>query len=366
MSHTIKVSTSTQASYPIFVGETLWEEFHSFCEAHYSPEKLFIIADEKVWGLHSRTIEAGCQSFFKQVEVFEVPEGEQSKSTGQWNNLVDAVLESGIERSTPILAIGGGVTGDLAGFTAASVLRGVPLMHMPTSLLAMVDSSIGGKTGINHSTGKNLIGAFYQPDAVFADIDFLATLEKKEWINGLSEMLKYAAIENADLFARISTEIEKELKPSKDWAQLIADCAKIKTDIVEQDTLESGIRAYLNFGHTFGHALEKLAGYGRLSHGEAVFLGMLAAAYASNQVGAEIDDTRFDPFLPLYDLGLDDTTKDISKLIEFMARDKKVKDGIIRLVLLHDWEDPYLYNCENENLLSEAWEFAFTKLNNRS
>ena len=363
MSHTIKVSTSAQASYPIQVGQDLWEDFNTFCQAQYSPQKLFIIVDKKVWSFHSAVIEEGCRAFFNEVEVFEVPEGEQSKSLEQWNKLVDAALQSGIERSTPILAIGGGVVGDLAGFTAASVLRGVPLIHMPTSLLAMVDSSIGGKTGINHSTGKNLVGAFYQPEAVFADIGYLATLERKEWINGLSEMLKYAAIEEEDLFKRLDKEIQKELKPSGEWAQLISDCARIKTKVVEKDTLESGVRAYLNFGHTFGHAIEKYAGFGGISHGEAVFLGMLAAVFASNQTGAAIDDARFDPFLPLYELERHDQNFEISELIDLMGRDKKVKEGIIRLVLLNDWEDPYIYDCEDKDLLTEAWKFAFKKLN---
>ncbi|MDZ7715583.1 MAG: 3-dehydroquinate synthase [Balneolaceae bacterium] len=365
MSQIIKVSTSTQASYPIHVGQNLWDSFNDFCATRYSKEKLFVIVDEKVWKLHADIIEEGCNTFFNNVEFFDVPEGEKSKSFPEWNKLVDATLKSGIERKTPILAIGGGVTGDLAGFVAASVLRGVPLIHMPTSLLAMVDSSIGGKTGINHATGKNLIGAFYQPDAVFADINYLTTLERKEWINGLSEMLKYAAIEDESLFQRLEDEIKKELQPSPQWAELITDCARIKTKIVEKDTLESGVRAYLNFGHTFGHALEKYGGYGTVSHGEAVFLGMLAGTYASEIKGANIDNARFDPFLSLYDLTINTDEIEISQLVEIMSRDKKVKDGVIRLVLLSDWESPFLFSCEDKDLLFNAWEFAFKKLNTK-
>jgi len=364
MFQTIKVHTSGGDSYPVKVGEELWEEFSDFCTKRYSPEKLVIIVDEKVFGLHSAAIREGSSKYFDECHIFRIPEGEQSKSVSQWNKLQDMALSEGIERSTPFLVIGGGVTGDLGGFAASTVLRGVPLLHMPTSLLAMVDSSIGGKTGVNHQTGKNLIGTFYQPDAVFTDIRYLNTLEEKEWINGMSEMLKYAAIQNEELFTVIEKLISRGFEPSDRWTDLIAECIRIKAEIVQKDTKESGIRAYLNFGHTFGHALEKNAGFGIISHGEAVFVGMLAAVYASRQRGATLDDTRFNSFLPFYRLSLTEEAQNIKQLGRLMSRDKKVKDGMIRLILLHDWEEPYIYECKDERLIHEAWKFAFGKINN--
>lgn len=362
MSHTINVQVDLQLSYPIIVGASIWEEFRAFCVENYAAQKLIVIIDEKVRALHGEQISDECATYFEESIFLEVPEGEQSKSLKQWNKLVDSMLKEGVERTTPVLVVGGGVTGDVGGFAAASALRGLPLIHMPTSLLAMVDSSIGGKTGINHVTGKNLIGAFYQPEAVFSNVNFLETLERSEWINGLAEILTYAAIRKPDLFDQAADLVNKGFKPSEGWTDLISKCAAIKADIVQKDMLEGGIRAYLNFGHTFAHALEKRAGYGTISHGEAVFTGMLAAVYASQQQGATVEDTRFDPFLSLYDIRLDKKTTDIKKLSDLMNRDKKVKGGKIRLILLEDWGIPRIHECEESTLIRNSWEFAFSKL----
>lgn len=362
MLETINVQVTSELSYPITVGDDIWKKFHSFCADNYSSQKLVVIIDERVHSLHGENIQQQCQVYFDQCVFLTVPEGEQSKSTGQWNKLVDSVLKEGVERTTPVLVVGGGVTGDVGGFTAASVLRGLPLIHMPTSLLAMVDSSIGGKTGINHTTGKNLIGAFYQPDAVFAGVNFLETLDRSEWINGLAEILKYAAIQDPSLFDQAAGLVQQGFTPSENWVNLISKCAAIKADIVQQDMLEGGVRAVLNFGHTFAHALEKQAGYGTVSHGEAVFTGMLAAVYVSRQQGAAIEYTRFAPFIPLYDIHLNKKTTEIDKLLELMTRDKKVKGGKIRLILLEDWGTPCIRECEDSELIRDAWQFAFTKL----
>ncbi len=362
MSHAIEVKVRYQKEYPVYVGMDLWDTFHDFCSQRYSSRKAYIIIDARVNKLHGQQVLAACTEYFDNCAVIEVPEGERSKSMSEWGALTDAILEQGAERTTPVIAVGGGVTGDLAGFTAASVLRGIPLIHIPTSLLAMVDSSIGGKTGINHHTGKNLIGAFYQPDAVFADILFLETLEAREWINGLSEIIKYAAIRDPEIFDRGQQLVKEGFVPSAGWAGLIADSAQIKTDIVREDTLEAGKRAYLNFGHTFAHALEKNAGFGVISHGEAVFIGMLAASYMSQRNGADIDCARFNPFIPLYNIDLEDPAVDTEKLISLMARDKKVKDDTIRLVLLKAWGNPVLTKCDDATLLKDAWKFALDQL----
>lgn len=234
---------------------------------------------------------------------------------------------------------------------------------MPTSLLAMVDSSIGGKTGINHETGKNLIGSFYQPDAVFADVNYLKTLSEEEWVNGLSEILKYAAISEPSLFELASECVASGFEPSESWTKIIAESARIKSEIVSHDALEAGKRAFLNFGHTFAHALEKKAGYGTISHGEAVLVGMLAACWASNELGGNLDPELFNDFINLYSIQLDKQSMPIDGLIDAMKHDKKVEDGQIRLVLLKDWGSPYLHTCTDEQLLSGAWDYAYRTIN---
>jgi 3-dehydroquinate synthase len=362
MSHSTEVQLSNKKSYAIRGGENLWDELVDFFAAHYSDRKLFILIDARVHKLHGRTIEKQATRYFKTCHTITIPEGESSKSVQQWTRLQDELLAKGIERSTPVLAVGGGVSGDLAGFTAASVLRGVPLIHLPTSLLAMVDSSIGGKTAINHATGKNLIGAFYQPDAVFTDIDFLKTLERKEWIGGLAEMLKYAAIQSPPMFDELKAAVNEGFEPSHQWLKLINKSAAIKADIVQDDVHEAGKRAWLNFGHTFGHALEKLMGYGNISHGEAVFIGMMAAIHYSNACGATIKKVRFAPFRPLYSASLHQELP-IPDLIDAMRYDKKVKNEKIRLVLLKDWGQPYIESSADKEKLAAAWQAAFDELN---
>ncbi|SHF58240.1 3-dehydroquinate synthase [Fodinibius roseus] len=359
--HNIEVDISFEERYRVRIGPDIREELPSFCSQHYSPEKIIVIIDEKVHRLHHTKIQAICGDYFREILWLKVPRGEGSKSLSQWQLMLDRILEEGIERGTPLLAVGGGVTGDLAGFVAASTLRGIPLIHMPTTLLAMVDSSIGGKTGLNHTTGKNLVGAFYQPDAVFADVAFLRTLEQKEWITGMAEVIKYAAIRKPELFDQLADLTKSIPEPDERWAKVISDSVRIKTDIVEEDVLEAGNRAFLNFGHTFGHALEKVAGYGNLAHGEAVFAGMIAATHFSRQLGHPVDDIRFRPFLPLYKRQIESLPADIGALIKAMRTDKKVKDNTIQLVLLKEWGSPYILPCTDLSKLEESWQYALAQ-----
>lgn len=362
MSHIIETDIKYSKKYTVRIGRNLENDFTEFCSDHYSSRKIFIVIDARVNSLHHQKVRSYCENFFDELIFLEIPEGEASKSLDRWNKTINRVLNSGVERQTPLVAVGGGVAGDLGGFVAAAALRGLPLLHMPTSLLAMVDSSIGGKTGINHSSGKNLIGAFYQPDAVFADVDFLETLEQKEWINGLAEVLKYAAIRNPGLFDQLDSLVKREFYPSENWVKVIAESAQIKIDIVEEDTLEAGKRAFLNFGHTFGHALENVLGYGNISHGEAVFVGMLAANYVSKKIGFKINKARFAPFIPLYSNELDSLPEDSSHLVKAMLSDKKVKDETIRLILLKEWGHPFIYECKDDEILHDAWSYAIAKV----
>jgi len=361
MAYNMSLSYTNSKEYPISVGWQMTDEIQNYCTKHYPSAKVIIIIDEKVARLHKEKVMSIFEGCFDEQLMLKVPEGESSKEIEQWQKFTNTILKEGVERETPLVAVGGGVTGDLGGFVAATTLRGIPLIHLPTSLLAMVDSSIGGKTGVNHATGKNLIGSFYQPDAVFADTQFLTTLEEKEWVTGLAEILKYAAISSPELFYHLEVLVQKPLQPNAEWTEIIARSAEIKAEVVEADVHESGRRAFLNFGHTFAHALEKVAGYGTLTHGEAVFIGMIAVCYACRQHDHAIADRRFEPFLPLYKKQISSVPTDIGSLTEAMKTDEKVKNDQIQLVLLKEWGSPYILSCTDYSLLKECWEHALSK-----
>jgi 3-dehydroquinate synthase len=228
----------------------------------------------------------------------------------------------------------------------------------------MVDSSIGGKTGVNHSTGKNLIGSFYQPERVIADIQFLESLPKKEWVNGLSEILKYGAIQDEKIFSEAKIFLEQNLQSddSKKLINLIAKCIKIKADIVEEDEFEGGIRAFLNYGHTFAHALEKACDFDTISHGEAVFLGMLAAQELSNLTGAELQTTKLTPYRSLYNFKASKDELSYEQLNDYMKSDKKRTDQYIKFVLLNDWQQPEVKTVKDHKLINQAWDVVFNEL----
>tara|TARA_R110000868_G_scaffold37111_4_gene131345 strand:- start:35624 stop:36718 length:1095 start_codon:yes stop_codon:yes gene_type:complete len=362
MYSTIPVKTSSTDRYSITIGENLMQEVSEFLSTYYSSEKLFMVVDEQVYKKHSSIIENSFGEGFEKITKYIVPSGENHKSMEQFSSIVDFILQNGLERRTPLLAIGGGVVGDLSGFVAASVLRGIPLIHIPTTLLAMVDSSIGGKTGINHSSGKNLIGAFYQPKAVFADVNFLKTLPKKEWVNGLSEIIKYGMIETPNILEELKklTNNNEFSDPVK-WISVIEKSAKIKVGIVSRDVKESGVREFLNFGHTFAHVIEKKGGFSNFSHGEAVFAGMFGALAASNKIGASINTSNLMPFKSLYDLDINQIGNNLKELTELMLRDKKVKGKTIRLVLLEEMGKPIVKSFEETKVVEESWEYLISE-----
>jgi 3-dehydroquinate synthase len=264
-----------------------------------------------------------------------VPAGEEHKTLEQIGRAYDVFLRAKIERTTPIVALGGGVIGDMAGFVAATVLRGVPFVQVPTSLLAMVDASVGGKTGVNHAVGKNLIGAFHQPIAVFADPETLKTLPGRELVGGLAECIKHDIIRDADGFARLERDIGKALALDVNYlAELVAHNVAIKARVVEADPFEKGERAHLNFGHTFGHAIENVSHYDH-SHGESVALGMCAAAHLAVELKM-LDDASRKRIVALIEktgLPVRGMTLDVDEVVNAMAYDKKVKAGKVRFVL---------------------------------
>lgn len=356
---------SSSGTYPFTVGSSILENKISALKQKNEFDTCFILVDENVWKHHNKRI----KNLFDSLNVHYlhrvIPSGEESKTIHHWKELLDFLLQSGVRRNTPLFAIGGGVTGDLAGFAAASALRGIPLVHIPTTLLAMVDSSIGGKTGVNHSTGKNLVGAFYQPLEVIADLNFLATLPIREWRNGLSEVLKYGAIKDHTIFeaSGIFRDDDDVLnKYPVELKELILKCAQIKADIVAADEFESGTRAYLNFGHTFAHALEKVSDFDLLNHGEAVYLGMLAAVTLSNETGANIDDDPIRQFRPLYSFKVSDKMLPEDQLFTAMKSDKKVIDDTFRFVLLKNWQQPVVMSVNETELIQKAWLTVFHEL----
>jgi len=253
------------------------------------PARVFLITDSNVRDLYTPAIiqSLTCAGF--EPQLYTVPAGEASKSQNQLNAIYDWLIEHRTERREAIVALGGGVIGDLAGYAAATYLRGVPLVQIPTSLLAQVDAAIGGKTGINHPRGKNLIGAFYQPGLVLADPAMLLTLPVRERTEGWAEVVKYGIILDAELFAQLEAHADTlrdfSHPPAALLCQLIARCIALKASIIEEDEHEQGRRAILNYGHTIGHALENVAGYGQWLHGEAVSLGMIVAAAIAEQAG---------------------------------------------------------------------------------
>ncbi len=243
------------------------------------PGPCLLVTNPRVGGLHAPAALASLEAAGFRATVVEIPDGEAGKTVATWARLVDDLLEAGIERTTPVVALGGGVTGDVAGFAAATVLRGVPLVQVPTSLLAMADASVGGKTAVNARQGKNLVGAFHQPRLVYVATGVLSTLDDAEFRSGLGEVVKHAVVADAGFFGWLEAHTAALLVRDPDaTARVVHRCAAIKAGIVAGDEREAGPRAVLNFGHTAGHALETALGPGVLRHGEAVAVGMLVEA----------------------------------------------------------------------------------------
>lgn len=356
---------SSANEYTVHVGTDLLEsELGNIFSGQYN-KHCFALIDENVWVLHQDNLKAVFETVGIEVSLFLVPPGEQSKGIDTWNRALDFLLQNEVRRNTPVLAIGGGITGDLAGFVASSALRGVPLIHIPTTLLAMVDSSIGGKTGINHPTGKNLIGAFYQPECVISDVKFLKTLPDKEWANGLSEILKYGIIEDNTIIEDSSIFLNgtfPDFSSSDELITLIEKCIRVKADVVAKDEFEGGVRAFLNFGHTFAHALEKAFKVNTISHGEAVYLGMISAIDLSERISGSNIQSPLSSFRGLYNFNIDPEDFDLNNLLSFMKNDKKNRDEFIRFVLLKELQHPYLKTVIDEDLIKKSWLAAVNVL----
>jgi len=320
-------------SYPIHIGSGAWSILEDYLVNWTGNGKCMLVTDEKVYSIYSDRINALAQVIKPPVEIYIAPEGETSKSFERLEDLCRAMAQGGLDRDSLVVAVGGGVVGDLAGFASSVFLRGIKVIQVPTTLLSMVDSSTGGKTGINLPEGKNQVGTFFQPEAVIADTDTLKTLELRDWYSGMAEVIKISLTMDTDLFAYL--EKVKDLAPEGGVdTQYIVDAAcRRKAEVISIDEKEAGPRLVLNFGHTLAHALESSMGLGEVRHGEAVVIGMKAALSLSRKI-CGLDEAQYKRAMavieriPVPDVKID------QDLERFLSRDKKRVGGHVQLVLL--------------------------------
>ena len=323
-------------TYEIFIDRNILSNVAKFIAQSNFTQKILIVTDSNVAKFIDK-LTAPMTHEKINFDVAIIPAGESSKSLYEAEKIFTRAIELGLDRKSPIVAFGGGVVGDLTGFVAATYLRGVPFIQVPTTLLSQVDSSVGGKTGVNHALGKNLIGAFYQPQAVFIDIDTLNTLPEREIKSGLGEIVKYGIISDGELFNFIEENAEKILSRDVDaLTHLIKRSCEIKADVVGQDEKENGLRRILNFGHTIGHAIEKVTAYKKYHHGEAVAIGMVGAAMLSCALGKinSADVARLKTLLERLQLETKCAACDVEELFHALQRDKKSIGGKVNWVLM--------------------------------
>jgi 3-dehydroquinate synthase len=326
----IDVTAGSRTS-PIWIGEGLSRELSGLLDRHGIGRRRFIVSSPVVWRLHGASLREGLDA-----EPILLPDGERFKNLQSVSKIYEALIRAGADRGSAIVAVGGGVVGDTAGFAAATFLRGITLVHVPTTLLAQVDSSIGGKVGVNHPLGKNLIGAFHQPALVAIDPLLLKTLPRREYRSGLYEVVKYGVIASRPLFDRLDADVKAmSARDAETLVPAIVESCRIKADVVSKDERESGLRRILNYGHTVGHALEAVTHYRRFRHGEAVALGMLAAADLAAARGALAERERQAIARLISKLGPLPSVADLSttEAMEAIRRDKKVVNGRLHFVI---------------------------------
>ncbi len=322
-------------SYPIHIGSKIIDQADLILP-HLKRKQVAIVTNTVVAPLYLDKLSQALSNAGVSIIPIILPDGEAYKNTETLNHIYDALLSSRCERNTTLIALGGGVIGDLTGFAAATFLRGVPFIQVPTTLLSQVDSSVGGKTGINHPLGKNMIGAFYQPQLVLADIDTLKTLNPRELSAGIAEVIKYGLIRDHDFFSWLEINMEKLVSLDQAvTAYAIYRSCQNKAEVVAVDEKESGERALLNLGHTFGHAIENAMGYGVWLHGEAVAAGSMLAADLSHRMGwlSQEEVNRIESSFLRANLPVKAPNLGFERYLDLMGLDKKVVDGKIRFVL---------------------------------
>jgi len=341
-----------ERSYPIYIGSGLITRPELF-SGQINSKQVLVVTNSTIAPLYLNKF---CAQLTEcQTEQLVLPDGEQYKTLESATLIFDKLLRDRFSRNATLIALGGGVIGDLVGFAAACYQRGVPFLQIPTTLLAQVDSSVGGKTGVNHPLGKNMIGAFYQPQCVIADTDVLDTLDDRQLSAGLAEVIKYGLISDVEFFSWLEKNMSALLAKDKNaLADAIGRSCHIKAQIVSEDEKESGIRSILNLGHTFGHAIETGMGYGEYLHGEAVAIGICQAADLSRRIGwlTDADVDRIVALLSLARLPVKPPASlDVERFIELMSVDKKNVDGDIRVILLEKMGQASLPVCVGLDLL---------------
>ena len=346
-------------SYKIHIGASVLGQLGSLCNAVGLKGKCLVITDENVGGLYASSVIESLKTAGFDATLSTLPAGEKTKCGDQVFKLYSRCIEAGLDRHSFIVALGGGVIGDLAGYVAATYLRGIPFVQVPTSLLAMVDSSVGGKTGINLPEGKNLVGAFYQPAFVLADLQTLETLPIREYRAGLAEIVKYGIIYDAPFFQILEENVGGILNTGNVelLAKVVGRCCEIKAEVVSQDEREGGLRAILNFGHTAGHALENVAGYGEYVHGEAVAIGSIFAARASvERTGlSQAECLRIEQMFKDLELPVNAPGYPWDDLRVALAVDKKTVAGMPKFVLVSEIGTASIGNEIPEALMESIW-----------
>jgi 3-dehydroquinate synthase len=355
----VNLDKKTLSSYEIRIGKGILDRVMLLIAKNHKAARYVIITDSNVNRLYGQTILDGMERAGLKASVIEISAGESSKNISVVMDVAGRLLAQGADRETVLVALGGGVVGDLTGFIASVYMRSVPYIQVPTTLIGQLDSAIGGKTAVDLPQGKNLLGTFYQPRAVFADLDFLDTLPDREFRNGLAEMIKYGIIEDENLFRRLEEDMDAvRNRDSALLLKIIETCCRIKKSVVEIDEREHGLRRILNFGHTLGHALEAASDY-KLSHGESVALGMIAAARLSSRMNylSEDESDRVKNLIAKAGLPTKiDAALTTDEVIRRFRADKKKKDDVIHFVLIKKIGMPFVNGSIHEQQIGDVLE----------
>ena len=351
---TVQVSLADRP-YPIHIGPSLIGDADVLAP-YVTGTMIAIVTNETVAPLFLARVRESVHALGKQAIEIVLRDGEAYKTAASLDQIYSGMLSAKCDRKTTIIALGGGVVGDVAGYAAATYQRGIPFVQMPTTLLAQVDSSVGGKTAVNHPLGKNMIGAFYQPQAVLSDTAALKSLPPREYATGLAEIIKHALVFDEPHLTELERDVDKlNARDDETLARVIAHSCRIKADVVKRDERETlGIRALLNLGHTFGHAIETEMGYGAWLHGEAVAAGCVLAAQLSHELGhlSATDVARATRMFAAVNLPIKPPSTSAGKLVSHMQRDKKNEGGIVTLVLLKKLGEAYLDRSVSEAVLT--------------
>ena len=345
-----------ERSYPILIGSNLFKD-QKLIAPFLTKSRVVVVTNSVVGPLYLEKVKSFLGSHYHSSII--LPDGEKHKTLESVELIYDHLLRGKYDRKTILVALGGGVVGDICGFAAATFQRGIRFVQIPTTLLALVDSSVGGKTGVNHSLGKNMIGSFHQPQCVVADMTVLETLSEREVKAGLAEVIKYGLIGNEEFFDWLSKHSKELLGLNYEYlSETVHICCEAKANIVSADEKESGARALLNLGHTFGHAIETASGYGKFLHGEAVAIGMVMAADLSKRLGSlgSTEARKIRQVLEI-DFGFSVIPPDeitANRYLELMSSDKKVEEGKIRFILLKAIGAAFIEHQVNEEILRET------------